>query len=111
MIQNIVSAVIVVIIHAVLAVFGVGAMLLTMNGYNDKAAEAAIFANGVSQIVFVIISASFAVLACWYFQSKLNWNALPSIAMSVLVSMVVVVVLTVVAFGIGAISGDIAFKR
>jgi hypothetical protein len=111
MVLNILSVVIVIIIHIVVAVFMLGGMLLTMNGYNDKAAEAAITAYGIVQVIALLINGICAFLICRIAQNKFEFGSFAAFATSVGSSIVIAGILTVFAVGIGIAFGDMAFRR
>lgn len=110
MLAKIICCALVIIIHAVAIFLGFGTMLLAMNGYNDRAAEAAIPAYIISQIIFVVISAVCVFLFCWLFQNKLQWNVFLSGTLAIVISLILVGILTMVAIGIGIGFGDMAFR-
>lgn len=85
-------------------------MLLAMNGYNDRAAEAAIPAYIISQVVVGLISITLVFLSIWVFQDKLKWNVFGSAILSIIIGIFISVILTVVAIGIGISFGDRAFR-
>jgi hypothetical protein len=111
MIAKIISVIVVVVAHAAGAFMGFGIMLLSMNGYNDAAAEAAMPAYGIAQVIFIIGTGILTLLGCWFFQNKLEWNAAGSAALSIGISLVIAVIATFIAMGIGMSFGDAAFRR
>lgn len=111
MLPKIISCAIVIIIHGVAALFGIAVMLLAMNGYNDRAAEAAIPAYIISQIIFIIFPVVCTFLLCGLFQDKLQWNSYLAASVATLISIVLAAVLTVISIAIGIGFGDAAFRR
>jgi cell division protein FtsW (lipid II flippase) len=111
MLAKIICIVIILVIHIGLAVTGFGIMLLSMNGYNDAAAEAAMPAYAFTQLLFAIILSVVAFFICWFFLDKLMWNVFISSLITVVITIAISVVLTFLAIGIGIGFGDMAFRR
>lgn len=111
MVAKIVSILIVAVLYVLLSVFGLATMLLAMNGYNDRAAEWAIPAYVISQIIFALISFTVAFLSVWMFQDKLNWNVFVASILSIIIGLFIAVILTIVAIGVGIGFGDWAFRN
>lgn len=110
MIPKIITIILTIIFHSISVFLGFGMMLLAMNGYNDRAANAAIPAYIISQIIFIIISAGCSFIVCWFTQNKLQWNIYGAVSISVILGLIITVILTFIAILIGIVFGDMAFR-